>query len=140
MSRIVLTTIGSLGDLHPKLAIALELRRRGHEVVFATHKEYQSNIEALGFEFHRLRPDNTALSNPQEMARMMDLQKGTEYVIRQWVLPSLRDTYTDLMGWREGRRFDHCGRRGGGSADGRGEIGHSLGIDGFAAAGFLICA
>jgi UDP:flavonoid glycosyltransferase YjiC (YdhE family) len=30
MSRIVLTTIGSLGDLHPKIAIALELRQRGH--------------------------------------------------------------------------------------------------------------
>lgn len=97
MSRIVLATIGSLGDLHPKMAIALELRKRGHDVAFATHKEYQSKIEALGFEFHRLRPDNTALSDPQEMARMMDLQKGTEYVIRQWVCPSLRDTYTDLM-------------------------------------------
>ncbi len=39
MSRIVLTTIGSLGDLHPKIAIALELRRWGHSVVFATYKE-----------------------------------------------------------------------------------------------------
>ena len=29
MSRIVLTTIGSLGDLHPLLAIAIELRQRG---------------------------------------------------------------------------------------------------------------
>lgn len=97
VSRIVLTTIGSLGDLHPKIAIALELRKRGHNIAFATHKEYQSNIEALGFEFHQMRPDNTALSDPQEMARMMELHKGTEYVIRQWVLPSLRDTYTDLM-------------------------------------------
>ncbi|NET39220.1 MAG: glycosyltransferase [Cyanothece sp. SIO1E1] len=52
MSRIVLTTIGSLGDLHPKIAIALELRRRGHDVVFATHQEYQATINALGFEFH----------------------------------------------------------------------------------------
>jgi UDP:flavonoid glycosyltransferase YjiC (YdhE family) len=41
VSRIVLTTIGSFGDLHPKIAIALELRKRGHDVVFATHKEYQ---------------------------------------------------------------------------------------------------
>lgn len=97
MSRIVLTTIGSLGDLHPKIAIALGLRQRGHEVAFATHKEYQSKIETLGFEFHRMRPDNQALHDPQEMARMMDLQKGTEYVIRQWVCPSLRDTYSDLM-------------------------------------------
>ena len=96
MSRIVVTTIGSLGDLHPKLAIALELRKRGHDVVFATHKEYQEKIEALGFEFHRMRPDNTALSDPQEMARMMDLKTGTEYVINNWVCANLRETYTDL--------------------------------------------
>ncbi|MBE9070382.1 glycosyltransferase family 1 protein [Leptolyngbya cf. ectocarpi LEGE 11479] len=97
MSRIVLTTIGSFGDLHPKIAIALELRRRGHDIVFATHREYQHKIEALGFEFHRMRPDNTALNDPEEMARMMDLRTGTEYVVRNWVCASLRETYTDLM-------------------------------------------
>ncbi len=97
MSRIVLTTIGSFGDLHPKIAIAFELRHRGHDVVFATHREYQDKIKALGFEFHRMRPDNTALNDPQEMARMMDLQTGTEYVVRNWVCASLRETYTDLM-------------------------------------------
>lgn len=97
MSRIVLTTIGSFGDLHPKIAIALELRKRGHDVVFATHKEYQEKIEALGFEFHRMRPDNTALSDPEEMARMMDLKSGTEYVIKHWVCANLRETYTDLL-------------------------------------------
>jgi MGT family glycosyltransferase len=97
VSRIVVTTIGSLGDLHPKIAVALELRKRGHDVVFATHKEYQEKIEALGFEFHRMRPDNTALSDPQEMARMMDLRTGTEYVIQNWVCANLRETYTDLI-------------------------------------------
>ena len=97
MSRIVVTTIGSLGDLHPKIAIALELRQRGYDVVFATHKEYQAKIEALGFEFHRMRPDNTALNDPQEMARMMDLQTGSEYIVRKWVCPSLREMYSDLM-------------------------------------------
>jgi len=97
VSRIVLTTIGSFGDLHPKIAIAFELRKRGHDVVFATHKEYQDKIEALGFEFHRMRPDNTALNDPEEMARMMDLKTGTEYVIKNWVCANLRETYTDLM-------------------------------------------
>ncbi|OUL28676.1 glycosyl transferase [Nostoc sp. T09] len=97
MSRIVLTTIGSFGDLHPKIAIALELQKRGHDVVFATHKEYESKITALGFEFYRMRPDNTALSDPQEMTRMMDLKAGTEYVIKNWVVANLRETYTDLI-------------------------------------------
>ena len=98
MSRIVLTTIGSFGDLHPKIAIGLELRHRGHDLVFATHKEYRDKIEALGFEFHPMRPDNTALNDPQEMARLMDLKTGTEYLIKDWLCPNLRETYTDLMG------------------------------------------
>jgi MGT family glycosyltransferase len=97
LSRIVLTTIGSFGDLHPKIAIALELRQRGHSVVFATHKEYQAKIEALGFEFHRMRPDNIALNDPAIMAKMMDLKTGTEYVIKNWVCASLRETYTDIV-------------------------------------------
>jgi UDP:flavonoid glycosyltransferase YjiC (YdhE family) len=97
VSRIVLTTIGSFGDLHPKIALAFELQRRGHHVVFATHKEYQEKIEALGFEFYQMRPDNTALNDPEEMARMMDLKTGTEYTIKNWVCANLRETYTDLM-------------------------------------------
>lgn len=97
MSRIVLTTIGSLGDLHPKIAIGLELRNRGHDVIFATHKEYQSSIEALGFEFYRMRPDATAFEDPEEMARVMDLRKGAEYLVKKWICGNLRETYIDLM-------------------------------------------
>jgi rhamnosyltransferase subunit B len=95
VSRIVVTTIGSLGDLHPKIAIALELRKRGHSVVFATHKGYQGKIEALGFKFHEMRPDGT--DDPVEIARMTDSKTGSEYVVRNWLLPNLRKTYTDLM-------------------------------------------
>jgi rhamnosyltransferase subunit B len=95
MSRIVITTIGSLGDLHPKIAIALELRQRGHSVVFATTKVYQIKIEGLGFEFHKLRPDWS--EDPSEVSRMTDPKTGSEYVIRKWLMPSLRETYTDLM-------------------------------------------
>ena len=49
MARIVLTTFGSLGDLHPYLAIALELKRRGHRPVIATsgvHREVNLPIQA----------------------------------------------------------------------------------------------
>jgi rhamnosyltransferase subunit B len=97
MSRIVVTTLGTLGDLHPSIAIALELRQRDHDVVFVTHQVYQSKLEALGFEFHPMHPDFTAMNDPQEMARMMDLKTGQEYMVRQWVNPSLREMYTDLL-------------------------------------------
>lgn len=109
MSRIVVTTLGTLGDLHPKIAIALELRQRGHDVVFVTHKVYQARIEALGFEFHQMRPDFTAMNDPQEMARMMDLKTGQEYMVRQWANPSLREMYTDLLHVAKGADFIFSG-------------------------------
>jgi rhamnosyltransferase subunit B len=97
VSRIVVTTIGSLGDLHPQIAIALELQQRGHEIVFVTHQTYQAKIEALGLEFRQICPDIPATDKPEEMVKMMDLKTGSEYIIRKWVLPNLRDTYSDLM-------------------------------------------
>jgi UDP:flavonoid glycosyltransferase YjiC (YdhE family) len=46
--HIVLTTFGSFGDLHPHIALALELQRRGHRATIATSAMYQANGEALG--------------------------------------------------------------------------------------------
>ena len=40
-------TVGSLGDLHPCLALALELKRRGHSVTIATIEYYRSKVEGL---------------------------------------------------------------------------------------------
>lgn len=90
MGRIVVTTLGTLGDLHPPIALALELRQRGHDIVFVTHQVYQSKLEGLGFEFHQMRTDFTAMNDPQEMARMMALKTGQEYMVRKRANPNLR--------------------------------------------------
>ena len=47
-ARVALTTFGSLGDLHPYLALALALKARGHEPVVATSEQYRPKAEALG--------------------------------------------------------------------------------------------
>ena len=44
--RIVLTTFGSLGDLHPWIAIARGLQSRGHDAVIATHASYRTLVKA----------------------------------------------------------------------------------------------
>ncbi|HEX8550601.1 MAG TPA: glycosyltransferase [Abditibacteriaceae bacterium] len=95
--KIVLTTFGSLGDLHPYLAIALELQRRDHYVTIATSELYRGKIEALGIGFHAMRPDlpdpETA---PEIVARVMDLKTGGEYLVRELLMPHLRDSLEDL--------------------------------------------
>jgi rhamnosyltransferase subunit B len=93
--RVVLTTFGSFGDLHPYLAIALALQARGHQVTLATSAVYRAKVEALGIAFHSLRPDIQPDSDL--VRRIMNLHRGPEVVIRELFLPALRDMYEDLL-------------------------------------------
>ncbi len=99
-NRIILTTYGSLGDLHPYMAIALELQQRGHQPVIATHETYRSKVEAEGLEFYPIRPDlfNGSFDQAQEIIkRAMHPSQGTQYVVRELLLPYLKDSYEDLI-------------------------------------------
>jgi UDP:flavonoid glycosyltransferase YjiC (YdhE family) len=94
--RILFATIGSLGDLHPCLALALELVRRGHKAVIASTEGYRQKVESLGLEFQPLRPNWDTTSS--EMIRQCeDLKRGPEILFRRFILPHLRDTYDDLL-------------------------------------------
>ena len=96
--RIVLSTFGSLGDLYPYLAIALGLKERGHAAIIATSATYRQTVEGLGLEFHPVRPDVPDPSQMRgKMRRFMDERRGTELVIKEWILPALRDSFDDLM-------------------------------------------
>jgi rhamnosyltransferase subunit B len=95
MARIVLTPLGSLGDLHPFVALGLELQRRRHELVFATSELYRAKLQGMGFEFHPLGPDADP-DDPKLMAYLMDVKKGPERVLREFVFPALPGAYADM--------------------------------------------
>ena len=94
--RILIATIGSLGDLHPCLALAVELQRRGHQVTISSTPYYQSRAEALGIGSHPLRPDWNP-TDPDLICQCKDLRKGPEILYRKMLLPELRNTYEDLL-------------------------------------------
>jgi UDP:flavonoid glycosyltransferase YjiC (YdhE family) len=94
--------LGSLGDLHPFVAIALRLKARGHEAVLATGECYRHKIEALGLGFRPVRPDSDFVSDPDVMRRGMDPHWGTIWIIRELVLPALRQSYEDTLHAAEG--------------------------------------
>ncbi len=98
MARVVLTTFGSLGDLHPFLALACELAARGHRPLLATHGSYRERVEAAGIEHHPVRPDLADLGDPAvTMRRAIDSPRATEYVVRRLVMPHLRASHEDLL-------------------------------------------
>src|SRR5262245_19924148 len=96
--RIVLTTFGSLGDLHPYIALAQGLRERGHRPVVATTSAYRERVEAAGIEFAPITPDESVMGEDRQeiLRKASDPKNGTEYVVRELALPWVRDSYQDL--------------------------------------------
>jgi rhamnosyltransferase subunit B len=99
MARIVISTFGSFGDIHPYVAIALELKARGHTPIIATSEVYREKMDALSIDFHPVRPPMPSYDDAEEIGKViedvMEARDGSEKVM-QLLLPHLRDIYDDL--------------------------------------------
>jgi MGT family glycosyltransferase len=101
--RVVFTPWGSFGDLHPYLAVALEMKRRGHDVLVATIPEYREKVEGEGLAFSAVRPAmQQYVDDPKLMASLMDRLRGTEHLMRRILMPAVRDMYRDVSAAAEG--------------------------------------
>ena len=97
--RIILNTFGSFGDIHPYMAIAMELQRRGHTPVIAAMEGYREKIAGAGFEFAPVRPD---VPPPKEQGtelveKIMEPKSGPRFLMDGLVFPAVRDSYEDLL-------------------------------------------
>ena len=95
--RILLTTFGSLGDLHPYLAIAVELRRRGHIPVIGSIEHHRSHVEAAGLEFRLIRSATFEQPDRELIRHALHLRRGPEFIIRKLLMPALRTAYADTL-------------------------------------------
>lgn len=95
MARIVLATFGSHGDLNPFLALGLELKARGHDVVVATAPVYQIDVQRLGLEHAPVRPELDQ-NDVKMLERAMDPRWGAEVILRELLMPAIRESYEDL--------------------------------------------
>ena len=102
--RIILNTFGSFGDIHPYMAIALELQRRGHTPVIATMPGYREKIGGAGLPFAPIRPD---VPQPKEQGtelveKIMEPKTGPRFLTEQLIFPAVRESYADLLKAIEG--------------------------------------
>ncbi|MEO6053797.1 MAG: glycosyltransferase [Chthoniobacterales bacterium] len=91
--QIVFASLGSLGDLHPLLALARASCERGHTVVIATSETYRDYIASLGFAFRPIRPD----FEPTVLGRLFDPHKGPQRLLCEQIFTNVRKTYEDLL-------------------------------------------
>lgn len=99
MRKIVLTTVGTLGDLHPFIAIAIALKERGHRPVLAIAEDHVAKVRAAGLEAVSVLPsfdliwERMGLSEDDAVKRVMADQI---YLLEQVVLPWLASSTTAL--------------------------------------------
>ena len=96
--KILFSTFGSLGDLHPYLALSLEAKARGHSPVIATSKRYRQKIEAVGIEFRAIAPDLPPEDEFGALAkRVMNDQDGPRFLFEEILSPAIRAQFADLL-------------------------------------------
>ena len=96
MARVLLTTWGSLGDLHPYLRIARQLTRTGHDVVLATCGAHRDIVRSAGVAFHPVRPDLRP-GDASLTRRRRDWRGGSAVIIEEVLAPAVRGAYEDLL-------------------------------------------
>lgn len=98
--KVVLATVGSLGDLHPFIALARALSDRGVNAVIATAEDYRIKVHAAGVAFHPLRPSFEEVERDLGMDRAQltrAVVARNDFLFRKLVLPYVRTAYEDMM-------------------------------------------
>jgi UDP:flavonoid glycosyltransferase YjiC (YdhE family) len=97
--RVVLATLGTLGDVHPFIALALGMQARGHVPVFAGAESVRPIAERHGIEFHPIRPDGPQLiadTGMDEGAIARAIATDFNFIINRVLLPYAEVTLADL--------------------------------------------
>jgi UDP:flavonoid glycosyltransferase YjiC (YdhE family) len=104
MARIVLTTLGSAGDLNPFLALGLGLRARGHAVAFAVEDAFRPALAAAGFPIHRLSGDSVAMLAPYAEAMFGGVTPvaSLRILLDHYLIPTLPAKIAELRAACEG--------------------------------------
>jgi rhamnosyltransferase subunit B len=89
---VLLVALGSAGDVHPNVGLALALKRRGHRVVLVTSKVFAPLAQRAGIEMHGLGTEQEfydALRDPD----IWHPYRAFSVVARRLILPMMREVY-----------------------------------------------
>src|SRR5574341_743638 len=103
--NIIVIGLGSAGDVHPMVGLALALRRRGHCVLLVATAVFRRLAERLGLEFHGLGSEGEYY----QTIRDPDLWhpfRAFRLVAKKLILPSMRPVY-ELIAARMEREPRH---------------------------------
>lgn len=103
--RIVLATAGSLGDLHPFIALGKALQARGFRAEIASSHEYRAKVETEGLGFHAVGPSLARLNADLGMS-LAEITRAVahsdRFLFERIMLPYLDESARQMIAAAEG--------------------------------------
>jgi sterol 3beta-glucosyltransferase len=103
--KFVIATLGSRGEADPLIALGLQLRQHGHQVLFIAMEEHETQVRAYGLNFH-LVPGNLKASLQSHENR--GVWSGRRNAVTKWkenfFLPAFRRLLDSI--WEQAHRAD----------------------------------
>ena len=100
MAKIIFTCFGSLGDLHPYIALAKTLQEHNHEVTICSSRIFEEHIKIEGIPFIHLRSNLDQFTTPDDIRQFLKLifspKHGGKEMIRAFMV-NIEQTYLDTM-------------------------------------------
>lgn len=90
--HVLLPSVGSAGDVHPFIALALALQARGHRATILTSPYFQDLIERQGLDFlpvGSIGDFEAGIADPN----LWHPRKGFEVVARRAIIPAIAEIY-----------------------------------------------
>lgn len=88
--KVLLVGLGSAGDVHPNIALGVELTRRGHEVVLIAAGVFRDLAAQAGLKFFGLGTDEehyAIIRNPDLWHPLKAFSFVAEHIILKWMRP-----------------------------------------------------
>jgi MGT family glycosyltransferase len=101
MPRVLFTVMPLTGHIHPNLAIAQELERRGYQIAFYSGSKMRPSVEKAGFEFFPLRKVDEArvewlVGSPEGILGLGSKPFQLRRAWREWTLGTVPGQIEDL--------------------------------------------
>ncbi len=98
-ANILIFALGSSGDVHPMIALALSLRDRGHRVTFAVNPHFHPLCHRLNLTTLPIGDEQTYL-DALESPDLWHPYKSLQYVLKELVVPTLPITFDQVAQMR----------------------------------------
>jgi rhamnosyltransferase subunit B len=90
--QAIVIGLGSAGDVHPNVGLALALRERGHQVLLVAPSVHSSLAERTGLEFVGIGTDDEYYATLRD-PNLWHPFRAVSVVARRLILPALRPVY-----------------------------------------------